>query len=88
MERLRAATAIPPLSSPPRGLRARRDRMGSGKRRGLQQTTTPTSRDLIGLEGSSTPTGFGPSLDYLWDVYTWWLDERTGGHIGPLNGRP
>lgn len=39
-------------------------------------------RDLIGLEGSSTPTGFGDSLDYLWDIYTWWLDERTAGHIG------
>lgn len=39
-------------------------------------------RDLIGLEGSSTPTGFGQSLDYLWDVYTWWLDERLGGQLG------
>jgi hypothetical protein len=39
-------------------------------------------RDLVGLEGASTPTGFGQSLDYLWDVYTWWLDEQMGGHLG------
>jgi hypothetical protein len=39
-------------------------------------------RSLLGIAEPGTPSGFGDSLDYLWSVYSWWLDERLGGSRG------
>lgn len=39
-------------------------------------------RGLLTITEEGTPNGFGDSLDYLWSVYSWWLDERLEGTRG------
>ena len=39
-------------------------------------------RELLHIDEPGTPRGFADSLDYLWSLYTWWLDDLLRGERG------